>query len=323
MGEDWKTDDSGDMASCEASEDEDHDPDYDCIKVESPSSGNDCAEVFEIGVQRPQVKTRAQREQLEEAYQQYEAESSAEEDATPEDIMKPSRFVAAHGDLEQSCNIPLPASPNDGDGRDALDKEDLTANTALEANLAQELAQSLDDSFASLTADATDEPELDETTLELIAYLEYLRDPKASKTASERHHTVRPQKFYPVHNPLTLADVETSRPLPQPQPRPGSKGHLDDRTDAADAIEDLKVLFANLSTDITRAHHQRDHNTPLQDELLDEWLDQGIATTNALLRQGKTALASKASEMVGRVLANEKGVGRGKTAVWWRPNKGC
>ena len=101
-------------------------------------------------------------------------------------------------------------------------------------------------------------------------------------------------------------------------PDPAPRGHLDDRTDAADAIEDLKVLFANLSTDITRAHRQRDHNTPLQDELLDElldeWLDQGIATTNALLRQGKTALASKASEMVGRVLANEKGVGRGKTA---------
>ena len=324
-----KDDEFSDYVS--GSEIEDCEPEYDCVELDIPSSDNGCSDdereqsprvsvqdVYELGFRWPKVKTRAYREHLEE--------SSSEEDAKDEEILKPSWLASRHEELDHPGNIPLPSSPNAGDGLDVVEEEDIAVKTTPRADLASELARALDDSIASLKADTTDEPELDETTLELIAHVESLKDPKAPKTVSERHHTVRPQKSYPVHNTLTLADVETSRPFPQPQPRPdwyewedwhelsGSKGHLNDRTDVADAVEDLKILSANLSTDITRAHRQCDHNTPLQDEVLDEWLDQSIATTNALLRQGKTALASKASEMVGRVLANEKGVGRGKTA---------
>ncbi|KAK3172842.1 hypothetical protein OEA41_006167 [Lepraria neglecta] len=326
-----KDDEFSDYVS--SSEIEDCEPGYDCVELDIPSSDNGCSDdereqsprvsvqdVYELGFRRPEVKMRAYREHLEKQYELYEEESSPEEDAKDEEILKPSWLASRHEELDHPRNIPLPSSPNAGDGLDVVEEEDIPIKTTPRADLASELARALYDNIASLKADTTDELELDETTLELIAHVESLKDPKAPKTVSEHHHIVGPQKSYPVHNTLTLADVETSRPFPQPQPRPdwyewddwhelyGSKGHLNDRTDVADAVEDLKILSANLSTDIIRAHRQCDHNTPLQDDLLDEWLDQSIATTNALLRQGKTALASKASEMVGRVLANEKGV---------------
>ena len=215
-----KDDEFSDYVS--GSEIEDCEPEYDCVELDIPSSDNDCSDdereqsprvsvqdVYELGFRRPEVKTRACREHLEEQYQLYEEESSSEEDAMDEEILKPSWLASRHEELDHPRNIPLPSSPNAGDRLDVIEEEDIAVKTTPRADLASELARALDDSIASLKADTTDEPELDETTLELIAYVESLRDPKAPKTVSERHHTVRPQKSYPVHNPLTLADVET------------------------------------------------------------------------------------------------------------------
>ncbi|KAL2040387.1 hypothetical protein N7G274_006830 [Stereocaulon virgatum] len=310
-GNDWKADMTGKVASCEPSHGDELDNEYGYVGLQCPSSNNGCSNhdarqrVIEVGFRRPAVTSRAHREQLEEEYQQYEREDSSEEDAWDEEALKPSWLASSHDNLDESWNIPLSPSPDDK----------VIGKAAVGADLESELALAMEE-------DALNDPvELDATTLELIAYTQSFRNPQGRKKDSKampgepcvppikcQLYNSRPLPPYSFDNPLCLADSESSRTFPQDYEdwyEVGcSKGCLNDRTDAVEAAEALKILSFDLSSRAARARK----STALEDEVLDRWLDQSIATTNDLLRAGKTALASKASEMVGRVLANEKGV---------------
>jgi hypothetical protein len=310
--DDWKADKSRKVASCETSNGDELNSEYSCVGLECPSSNNGCSDyddvrqgIFEVGFRRPAVTFRAHREQLEEEYQQYEREYSSEEDALDEEALKPSWLASSHGDLDESWKIPLSPSPD----------EEVIGKPAVGADLESELALAMEE-------DALNDPvELDTTTLELIAYTQSNRNPQARKRTSKampdepyvppiksRLYNSRPLTPYPFGNPLCLADGENSRAFPQDYEDwyevASSKGCLHDRTDAVEAAETLKVVSFDLSSRAARARKL----PTIEDEILNRWLDQSIATTNDLLRAGKTALAGKASEMVGRVLANEKGV---------------
>lgn len=82
-----------------------------------------------------------------------------------------------------------------------------------------------------------------------------------------------------------------------------SQPHLNDSTDI-DPAEDLRALSASLSSHIARAEEKR--KTPIDEQTWEDWLDKSIATTTALLAEGKAALASEVSGVVGKVLAYEK-----------------
>ena len=260
-GDDWKADKTKKVASCESSDDDELDSDYGHVGLQCPSSNNGCSDhddvrqdVVEVGFRRPAVTFRAHREQLEEEYQQYERESSSEEDALDEETLKPSWLASSHGDLGESRNIPLSLYPD----------EKVIGKPAVGADLESELALAMEE-------DALNDPiELDATTLGLIAYSQSFRNPQARKRISEamlgephvppiksRLYNSRPLTPYPFGNPLCLADGESSRTFPQHYEdwyeAACSKGYLQDRTDAVEAAEALKVVSFDLSSRAARA----------------------------------------------------------------------
>ena len=332
---------------------EDFEPEYDYVEIQSPSSDNGCSN--EELSPRPILKrafplcTQGQagshREWREEQHVLYEEESSGKEDALAENVLRPS--YCESGDIGSPWDVALPGSPTEDEEWDVVgeeeeeEEENNTANTPPSADVEKDLAQALQDSIASLKAEEdAAKPDLDATTLQLMAHVEAHRFPgKTSKTHMQRisgeptshprHHVSKPKIPYPFGNPLSLSDVETSSPITQHQqqqgktkPKPSwyeyddwytitSADYLNDGGTAVDTVvQDLKALAGNLASHHTTTR-QRGQDARLEEELLEEWLERSIATTEELIKNGKRALANKASEMVGRVLAGEKGVGVG------------
>ncbi|MCJ1460428.1 hypothetical protein MMC28_010810 [Mycoblastus sanguinarius] len=87
------------------------------------------------------------------------------------------------------------------------------------------------------------------------------------------------------------------------------KNYLNDGTDIDEAAETLTELSSSLSFHAARTAQR--HSSPLEGQLLEQWLHHSIAATEKLIRNGNGALASKASEIVRRVLM-EASAAKGK-----------
>jgi fumarylacetoacetate (FAA) hydrolase family protein len=82
-----------------------------------------------------------------------------------------------------------------------------------------------------------------------------------------------------------------------------SHSQLNDNTEI-DQAEDLKTLSTTLSYYTARA--QQKSKICLDDETWGDWLDKSIVKTSALLAEGKNALVSEVSGVVGKVIAYER-----------------
>lgn len=82
-----------------------------------------------------------------------------------------------------------------------------------------------------------------------------------------------------------------------------SHSQLIDSTEV-DQAEDLKTLSTTLSYHTARA--QQKSKICLDDETWGDWLNKSIVKTSALLAEGKNALASEVSGVVGKVVAYER-----------------